>query len=179
MAKQDLPIVPPVQEYLNNKKQFDMVEKVERLIESKFRLVAKDQGEINTTMWGDAVRRALRAVVELIDLADRAGVERSKLRLMKSYTALTADLRQLVENIMMVRLGEDYGFAFALERGFEDLLKHECKVLDDEGVVKVRVRFVKPRNREQIGKYPIYERMTFRFNGQFEVGVIDAARYGM
>jgi hypothetical protein len=135
-------------------------------------------GDLDTTLWAGKVRDSLRAMADLIIMADRAGVKPADLRRKRAYNVVVDNLRVLMQNVIMVKLGEDAQYAFALERGFEELLKRECKVIDDESAVKCKIRFVKPRELTHDGEYPVYERVTMRFDGQFEVSFIDGARYG-
>lgn len=135
-------------------------------------------GDLDTTLWAGKVRDTLRAMEDLISMADRAGIKPADLRRKRAYTVLVDSLRMLVQNVIMVKLGEDAQYAFALERGFEELLKRECLAIDDEARIKCKIRFVKPRDVEHTGEYPIYERVTIRFDGQFELSFIDTSRYG-
>jgi hypothetical protein len=147
-------------------------------ISNKFKFSSMSLPCLDDTVWSTNVREALMAVVDLVVMADRGNFAPGSLRKLKAYRVVVDNLRELIQDIAMIRLGEDAHFAFALERGFEELLTRECKTIQAQGTCSCKIRFVKPRTITHDGVYPIFERITIRFDGQFEVSFIDNSRYG-
>jgi hypothetical protein len=147
-------------------------------ISGKFKFSALTAQELDDTLWPKKIESALRAFCDLIVMADRGKFAPAALRRLGVYQVATEHLRTLMQEVIMLKLGQDVSYAFALERGFEELLKRECKKIQDQGAVSCKIRFVCPRDYVQEGPYPIYDRVTIRFDGQFELSFVDDTRYG-
>ena len=180
MAKQDKPFNATTREliekYTTPGKKIELPIERDRKIVGRFKFTATTAEELDESIWPTRVRDTLAAMQDLIGLARRGEVKPVELRRMKLYQVTTDELRALVEDIMMIRLGKDANFSFALERGFFELLTREVDALNAKGVIRAKVRFYKPKDVEA-GEFPLYERITFRFDGQFEVQVIDRFQY--
>jgi hypothetical protein len=176
MAQQQLET--PVEFYLRESKHFLENEQIDQRIKSKFKMFVGADHDLTKTVYAEQVRTALRAIAEVITVSAQAGIKPAMMRRMKAYTVVVDNLRGFMQDVAMLKLGADVNYAFALERGFEELLAHECKALHDEGKVGCKIRFVRPRDLRYDGQYSLYERITVRFDGQFEVSFIDGARYG-
>jgi hypothetical protein len=150
---------------------------LDREIGKKFKFFIGTAMNLDKTIWPGAVRDALQAVVDLVSLSKKAGIKPAELRRMKIYMIATDRLRSLFEETIMLRLGEEFDFAFALERGFEDLLQRECNIIHERGEARCKIRFVKAKI--ETGDYAVYERVCIRFDGQYDIQFIDRSRYGL
>ena len=137
----------------------------------------KLMGVDETTIWPNEVRAALGGIQDMIVLADRGNIKPSALRRLPLYQVAMTNLRDLVEENFMITIGEGAGFNFTLERGVEELLREECKKINDQGTCKCKIRFVKATGLPETD-IVFYDRITIRFDGQFDLHFIDRARYG-
>jgi hypothetical protein len=157
-------------------KKLELPEDVDRLIAFKFKFTVGTAKELNETIWPGLVRDHLQAIADLVILSKKAQMKPAELRRMKVYQVAVESLRQLFETAMLIRLGEGMDFAFALERGFAELMDRECNIIHDRGPIRCKTRFVKAQI--PTGEYPVYERICIRFDGQFDIQLIDRTRYG-
>ncbi|BDD79538.1 hypothetical protein [Burkholderia phage FLC9] len=149
---------------------------IDRLISKQFKMFIGTVIRLDESLWAGATRNALQAIAELVLLAKKGGVKPSELRRMRIYTVAVDALRSLFENPMIIRMGEEFDFAFALERGFAELLQANCNIIHDRGEMRCKIRFVKAK--VETGQFPLYERICIRFDGQYDIQLIDRSRYG-
>jgi hypothetical protein len=152
-------------------------QELEMRVTGRSRLTGVDE----STMWPKEFRTAIRGMRDLALLAKSSATVPAKipakiLRRMDIYTVAVNNLRNLVEQYFMIRLGKDTGYQFALERGVEDMIINEMQNLVEDTSLRCRVRFAKSVGMPDT-EMPFFGRIVFRFD-QFEVTILDRSFLG-